>query len=73
MKDGNLLIASDNFEDGTVEDFIIEMDRQTGEIVKTIDLKKILLIWNDYFHCQIEINLHLVIFWQHVVHIDIQS
>lgn len=42
MKDGNLLIASDNFEDGTVEDFIIEMDRQTGEIVKTIDLKKIL-------------------------------
>lgn len=42
MKDGNLLIATDQFEDGTVEDTIVEMDRETGEIVKTIDLKKIL-------------------------------
>lgn len=42
MQDGNLLIASNHFEDGTVEDFLAEMDRETGEIVKEIDLKKIL-------------------------------
>jgi len=42
MKDGNLLIASDNFENGTVEDYIVEIDRETGEIVKEIDLTKIL-------------------------------
>lgn len=44
MKDGNLLIASDNFENGTVEDYIVELDRETGEIVKEIDLTKILPI-----------------------------
>ena len=42
MKDGNLLVASDNFENGTVEDYIVEIDRETGEIVKEIDLTKIL-------------------------------
>lgn len=44
MANGNLLIASDDFynEDGTVEDYIVELDRSTGEIVKRFDLKDIL-------------------------------
>ena len=42
LENGNFIIASDNFENGTVEDYIVEMDRKTGEIVKTIDLTTIL-------------------------------
>jgi len=42
MENGNLLVASDNFENGTVEDFIVEIDRETGEIIKEIDLNEIL-------------------------------
>ena len=44
MPNGNLLVASDNFTsgDGTVEDYIVELDRDTGEVVKTFDLKDIL-------------------------------
>ena len=44
MENGNLLISSDNFNsgDGTVEDYIVEMDRKTGKIVKKYDLKDIL-------------------------------
>lgn len=44
MPNGNLLVASDNFTsgDGTVEDYIVELDRETGEVVKTFDLKDIL-------------------------------
>ncbi|HIR48876.1 MAG TPA: aryl-sulfate sulfotransferase [Candidatus Faecimonas gallistercoris] len=44
MPNGNLLVASDNFNnaEGTVEDYIVELDRKTGDIVKTIDLKDIL-------------------------------
>lgn len=42
LENGNLLVASDDFESGTVEDFIVEVERNTGEIVKTIDLKDIL-------------------------------
>lgn len=42
LENGNFIIASDNFESGTVEDYVVEMDRKTGEIVKTIDLTKIL-------------------------------
>ncbi len=44
MDDGNLLIATDNFSDGTVEDTIVELNRASGEIVKTIDLKNIIPI-----------------------------
>ena len=61
MPNGNLLVASDDFynEDGTVEDYIVELDRKTGQIVKTFDLKKILNMedgqsenWSsyDWFH-----------------------
>lgn len=44
MENGNLLVASDDFnnDDGTVEDYIVELDRLTGEVVKTFDLKDIL-------------------------------
>ena len=42
MPNNNLLVASDNFDSGTVEDYIVEIDRTTGEIVKTFDLTKIL-------------------------------
>lgn len=42
MDDGNLLVASNNFSNGTVEDYIVELDRKTGKIVKEIDLSKIL-------------------------------
>ncbi len=42
MPNNNLLIASDNFGSGTVEDFIVEIDRTSGEIVKTFDLTEIL-------------------------------
>lgn len=61
MENGNLLIASDDFynEDGTVEDYIVELDRLTGNVVKTFDLKDILNMkdgqsenWTsyDWFH-----------------------
>lgn len=61
MENGNLLIASDDFNNakGTVEDYIVELDRKTGEIVKTFDLKDVLNMsdgksenWTDYdwFH-----------------------
>ena len=61
MENGNLLIASDDFNNakGTVEDYIVELARETGEIVKTFDLKDVLNMsdgksenWTDYdwFH-----------------------
>ena len=61
MENGNLLVSSDDFnnESGTVEDYIVELDRETGEIVKTFDLKDILNMkdgqsenWTsyDWFH-----------------------
>ena len=59
LENGNLLVASDNFVGGTVEDYIVELDRKTGNIVKKFDLKNILNIndgksenWTDYdwFH-----------------------
>ena len=42
MDNGNLLVASNDFEneDGTVEDYVIELDRKTSKIIKKIDLKK---------------------------------
>lgn len=61
MDNGNLIVASDNFNDsaGTVEDYIVEIDRKTGNIIKNWDLKDILNMtdgqsenWTDYdwFH-----------------------
>ena len=44
MPNGNLLVASDDFNNpsGTVEDYIVEVDRETGDTVKTFDLKDVL-------------------------------
>lgn len=61
MENGNLLIASSDFESdaGTVEDVIVEINRKTGEIIKTFDLKDVLNMedgksesWSayDWFH-----------------------
>ncbi len=61
LPNGNILVASDDFnnEAGTVEDYIVELDRTTGNIVKTWDLKDILNMedgksenWSNYdwFH-----------------------
>ncbi len=59
LENGNLLVLSDDFSSGTVEDYIVEIDRKTGNIVKEIDLKDILNMtdgksenWTNYdwFH-----------------------
>lgn len=61
LENGNLLISSDEFDNAssTVEDIIVELDRETGKIVKKFDLKKILNMtdgksenWSsyDWFH-----------------------
>lgn len=44
MDNGNLLVLSNDFynKSGTVEDFIVELDRKTGAIIKTFDLKDVL-------------------------------
>ena len=61
MENGNLLIASDNFDSAndTVEDYIIEFERRTGNILKKFNLKDVLPTENtgnenwssdDWFH-----------------------
>ena len=61
MENGNLLVASNDFnnDSGTVEDYVVEIDRKTGNIVKTFDLKDILKMTDgksenwieyDWFH-----------------------
>ncbi len=44
LPNGNLLVASEDLSDNssTVEDIVVELDRKTGETVKTFDLKKVL-------------------------------
>ena len=42
MPNGNLLLASNDFTSGYVEDYIVELDREDGSIVKSWDLKDIL-------------------------------
>lgn len=61
MPNGNLLVATNDFNNpqGTVEDIVVELDRQTGDIVKTFNLRDILPMedgksenWSsyDWFH-----------------------
>lgn len=62
LESGNLIVASDDFSNYvqcTVEDIIVEIDRKTGDVIKTWDLKEILpkydgksQNWSDYdwFH-----------------------
>ena len=44
MPNGNLLVASNDFHNssGTVEDIVVEIDRNTGKIIKKFDLKNVL-------------------------------
>lgn len=60
-QNGNFIVASDSIEDGrkTVEDVIVEVDYETGEVIKTIDLSKLWpmdtgksIAWtsDDWFH-----------------------
>jgi len=58
LQNGNLIVATNNFLD-TVEDIIVEIDRETGETVKTIDIDNYLSVldgtsemWTlvDWFH-----------------------
>lgn len=61
LPNGNLLVGSNDFNSsyGTVEDYIVELDRKSGKVVKTFDLKDILNMedgksesWTsyDWFH-----------------------
>lgn len=42
MPNGNILVLSNNFANGTVEDYIMELDLRDGSIVKKFDLTDIL-------------------------------
>lgn len=42
LNNGNFLVTSNNFEGGTIEDYVVEIDRNTGAIVKSIDLYDLL-------------------------------
>ena len=42
MPNGNILVLSNNFANGTVEDYIVELDLRDGSIVKKFDLTDIL-------------------------------
>ena len=44
MANGNFLVASNNFGEtnDTIEDYVVELDRKTGKVVKSWDMKKIL-------------------------------
>ena len=61
LPNGNLLVSSNDFDNnkGTVEDYIVELNRKTGKIEKIFDLKDILKMddaksenWSEYdwFH-----------------------
>ncbi len=59
LPNGNFLVCSDDFNGKTVEDVIVEVDCETGNVVKTFDLKDIFdtkdgrsLNWtaSDWFH-----------------------
>lgn len=59
MEDGNLLVASNKFTKGTVEDYIVLLNRKTGEIKKEWDLSNIMppedgksesWVTHDWFH-----------------------
>ena len=41
LENGNFLLASNNLKDGTTEDYIIEVNRNTGNIVKNWNLHKL--------------------------------
>ncbi len=42
LPDGNLLVASDSPDLSTVEDYVVEIDRKTGEVVWELDMKELM-------------------------------
>ena len=42
LPNGNLLVASDAPDLSTIEDFVVEVDRETGEVVWSLDMKELL-------------------------------
>ena len=59
LDNNNFLVLSNEYEDNTIEDIIIEIDYETGNIIRTIDLKDIIPLeqgksenWSeeDWFH-----------------------
>lgn len=42
MENGNLLLLNQRFEHGTTEDLCVYMDRETGEILRVWDIRKLL-------------------------------
>ena len=59
LDNNNFLVLTNEYEDNTIEDIIIEIDYDTGNIIKTIDLKDIIPLeqgksenWSeeDWFH-----------------------
>ncbi len=89
LPNGNLLIAANNPDKMTVEDYVVELDRQTGQIVKSWDLTTILPTdaaksenWTeeDWFHNNSvdfdEINQSIILSGRHqdaVISIDYNS
>ncbi|MCP1102193.1 arylsulfate sulfotransferase [Aequitasia blattaphilus] len=61
MPDGNIVVVSDDFNTNTVEDIIVLMDRETGEILKEWDVNDVIDASkapisktgdaHDWFHC----------------------
>ncbi len=59
LENNNLLVMNNNFDNNTVEDYIVEIDYETGDIVKRIDLANLIPMddgkanmWQDFdwFH-----------------------
>ena len=42
MPNGNFLVASDSSDLSTVEDYVVEIDRQTGDVVWELDMKDLM-------------------------------
>ncbi len=38
LANGNILLSTNNFDGGTLEDYLVEIDRTTGDIVKKFDI-----------------------------------
>lgn len=60
MEDGNLLVLTQDFHRDTVEDLVVLIDRDTGEIIRTWDIRGLYPMdvgksgsWSeqDWFHC----------------------
>lgn len=42
LNNGNMLVISNNLSSSTTEDYIVEIDRNSGTVIKSIDLNKLL-------------------------------